>query len=124
MQVKQVMKKPLVVEKDMTLAQASMLMAKHNISSILVVSKGKVAGIITHQDVVHHYGESTTAFAIMSKNVVTCSVHDSTEDVVGLLVHNHISILPVLDDSGILVGVIHAKDILSTGLEDEDFLMD
>jgi CBS domain-containing protein len=54
-----------------------------------------------------------TAADIMSTHLVVVESRDSLRDVVTLLVENHVSGAPVVDDSDRCVGVISATDILS-----------
>lgn len=55
-----------------------------------------------------------TAQDIMTTEVVTVHPDDDIEKVAGLLLKNHISGLPVLDDSGKLVGIVTEGDLVSS----------
>ncbi len=123
MLVKEVMKKPIVVEHELTLEQASKIMSKNKISSLLVVEKEKVKGIITQKDLVDNFGNKMMVSQIMSKNVVSVREDDKTSKAINLIKKNKVSILPVLDYEDKLVGVVHVKDLLNENGGD-DFLLD
>jgi CBS domain-containing protein len=99
-------------------------MIKHNVSSLLILENDELIGIISHQDIVYNFGENKKVHEVMTKNVITISPNDSVDDAVEILVKKRVSLLPVVDSNKKLIGMIHAKDILASGLEGEDFLMD
>lgn len=49
---------------------------------------------------------------IMTKNVVTVTPDTLIEDIVKLMIKHHISGLPVVDDSGKMVGIVSEKDLI------------
>jgi homoserine O-acetyltransferase/O-succinyltransferase len=123
MLVKEIMKKPFFIEKDITLEDAANIMVKQKISSILFVKSGKVAGIVTHEDLVDNFGRKAMVSEVLSKNLIFIRDNDKIQNAAELIREKKISILPVLDKSGNLVGVVHVKDILKEFGEDE-FLLD
>ncbi len=52
------------------------------------------------------------ASAIMVSDVITVKPHDTVQDVAGLLVVNCISAVPVVDESGSIVGIVSEGDLL------------
>ena len=52
------------------------------------------------------------AHQIMTKDVVTVTPHTSIEDAAKIMLQTHISGLPVLDDTGKLVGIVSESDFL------------
>jgi CBS domain-containing protein len=52
------------------------------------------------------------ASAIMVSDVITVKPDDTIQDVAGLLLANCISALPVVDDSGKIVGIVSEGDLL------------
>tara|TARA_Y100000310_G_C20627362_1_gene786687 strand:+ start:330 stop:704 length:375 start_codon:yes stop_codon:yes gene_type:complete len=123
MLVKEIMKKPLVIEKNMDVKEASKLMASHDVSSLIIVEKNKIKGIITQEDIVENFKENKKVFSVMSKKVVVVNWGDRIQKAVDLMKGNKISVLPVLDDKKNLVGVIDVKDIINEAFEGDDFLM-
>ena len=121
--VKDLMKEPIVIDKDMTLEQASKMMSKEKISSIIIVKAGKPAGIITHEDLVDNFGKKTMVSEVMSRDLVFIKENDKAQKAVEVIKENGISVLPVLDKKGSLVGVIHVKELLKQ-MEEDEFLLD
>jgi len=54
-----------------------------------------------------------TAQDIMTKEVVTVKPDTSIQDLAAMLVENHISGVPVLDDAGALFGIVTENDLIS-----------
>jgi CBS-domain-containing membrane protein len=54
-----------------------------------------------------------TAKDIMSRNVVSVTPSTSVEELASLLVKNQISGVPVLDDAGVLYGMVTENDLIS-----------
>jgi CBS domain-containing protein len=54
-----------------------------------------------------------TAQDIMTKEVVTVKPDTSIQDLAAMLVKNHISGVPVLDDAGALFGIVTENDLIS-----------
>ncbi len=123
MLVKEIMKKPIIIEKDMGLEEVAKMMTKQKISSLLIAHEGKAVGIVTHEDLIDNFGRKAMVSEVMSKNLVFIRDNDKVQKAVETIREKKISILPVLDKSGNLVGVVHVKDILKELWEDE-FLLD
>ena len=49
---------------------------------------------------------------VMTKDCITVTPHTSIEDAAKIMLQNHISGLPVVDDDGTLVGVVSESDFL------------
>ncbi len=117
MLIKDVMNKNVVVGKpDVTIREASRVMAQMHIGSMVIAEKGKIVGILTERDVLNSVAkgkdpDATAALDIMSKNVVTIEPDKRIEDAVDLMIKNKIKKLPVLRDDKI-VGIITASDII------------
>lgn len=54
-----------------------------------------------------------TAKDIMTRNVVTVKTDTSLETLASLLMEHHISGTPVVDDNGILIGIVTENDLIS-----------
>ena len=124
MLVEDLMKKPVVIERDVSLSDAAKLMTKHRISSLILLVKEKITGIITHEDIVAHFGEHKKVSEIMTRQVLTVKKKDKLQKAMDLIREKNISIIPVVDSDGELVGIIHVKDILNGACASDDFLMD
>ena len=92
----------VVVKKDATLKQASEVMAKTRIGSLVVVEGAKISGIITSSDIIRSIAqdkapENTLIEEVMSKRVFTVAPDASIEDAVDMMVENKIRELPVVE---------------------------
>lgn len=123
MKVKELMKKPIVIEKDLLLIDAAKLMTKYSINSLIVEKDGKITGIITHHDLVKYFGEPKKVFEVMTKNVSTLKETDNVQKAIEMSREKKVGIFPVIDSKGKLVGVLDSKDLLKCW-ESDEFLID
>ncbi len=111
-------KKPVVISPDKTLADAGSLMLKEEVGSLVVVEKGKLAGIITEKDLVRELAKNkknpdkTKISEAMTLKVETISPDADLQDVAKLMNKKDIRRLPVVDKSGKFLGLITEKDLL------------
>ena len=116
MLVKDVMNRKVVAAKpEMSLREASKVMVKYHIGSLIVIEKEKIAGIITEGNILHSISENkdpdaTAVVDVMSKDVVTIEPDKRIEDAVDKMTKYKIKKLPVVEDKK-LVGVITCSDI-------------
>ncbi len=124
MVIEDLMKKPIVIEKDVVLAEAAKLMIKNKISSLIFLVKNKIAGILTYEDLVAHFGEQKKISEIMTQQVFAVKKDDKLQKAMDLILEKKISTLPVVDKKGELVGVLHVEDILEQACASDEFLME
>lgn len=60
----------------------------------------------------------------MKKKVISIAQEQTLREAAALLVEHHVGTLPVIDLSGMLVGIIHLADILQVGMPDFIQLVD
>jgi CBS domain-containing protein len=125
MKVKEVMKQPYVIEKDVTLNEVAKIMSSKQIGSLIYLVDGRIKGIITDTDLVRNYGSREKVSGIMSKNVITVNSNDNIENAAELMRKNNIKRLPVLEKDR-LVGIITVTELIahSDELEEEFFFDD
>jgi CBS domain-containing protein len=117
MLVKDVMNKNVVVAKsDVSIREATKVMNKFHIGSIVVVKGEKIVGIMTERNVLKAVAsgkdmDSTMIEDIMSMNVVTTDPEATIESAVDLMVQPKIKKLPVVEGNKIR-GIITASDIV------------
>jgi len=117
MLVKDVMNKNVVVAKSgVTVREASKVMSKYKIGSLVVLKENDIIGIITEGDIMESVAgdkdpDSTIIENIMSEKVLTVDPEDTIEDAADKMVQNKIKKLPVVED-GKLKGIITASDIV------------
>ena len=123
MLIKQLMKKAMAIEEDVSLEKASKLMSKKDIDSLIIIKRTKIIGIITQEDLVENFSKRKKVSSVMSKPVITIKETEKTSKAIDVMKQNQISVLPVVDKKGNLVGVINSNDLLEDSLSDDEFLM-
>lgn len=123
MKIKDLMKKPVVTEKDVTLSEVAKVMDKYSINSLIVVKDERIVGIVTHHDLIKYFGQTKKVFEIMTKNVLTVRDDDKIQKAIEIVREKGIGIFPVVDNKGKLVGILDSKDLLKVWDED-DFLIE
>ncbi|GAA1521203.1 IMP dehydrogenase [Streptomyces albidochromogenes] len=105
---------PITVRPDTTLGEADELCAKFRISGVPVTDPaGKLLGIVTNRDMAFETDRSRQVREIMTPMpLVTGKVGISRVDAVQLLRRHKIEKLPLVDDAGILKGLITVKDFV------------
>ncbi|ENQ3081082.1 IMP dehydrogenase [Bacillus cereus] len=106
---------PFFLTPDHQVYDAEHLMGKYRISGVPIVNNGeerKLVGIITNRDMrfIQHY--SIKISDVMTKeNLITAPVHTTLEDAEKILQQHKIEKLPLVDNNGVLQGLITIKDI-------------
>ncbi|CAB9513362.1 Unconventional myosin [Seminavis robusta] len=116
-------KKPLISgAEDSILSVTQMLASKRGDASIVVDSSGTLSGIVTDVDITRRVvaksvDPATTNVAVVMTQDPTCvSMSDSAMDAMATMVENHFRHLPVLDDSGSVVGVLDIAKCLNDAI--------
>ncbi len=111
MRIKELMKQPYVVDKDISLVDAAKIMSSKGIGSLLFVARGKAKGILTESDLLKNFGKNKKISQIMSKNIISISDEDNVEKALKIMNENRIKRLPVIDKDKKLVGIVSMTDI-------------
>jgi CBS domain-containing protein len=104
------------VTSKVTIAEVSEMMATRRIGAILVVEKGKLAGIFTERDALVRViakgvdPKTTTVGEVMTKNPDTISPSESVQTALDLMAERGYRHLPVIDE-GKLYGIISIRDL-------------
>ncbi|HYW05588.1 MAG TPA: IMP dehydrogenase, partial [Longimicrobium sp.] len=104
---------PVTIRPDALLGDAVRLMERFSVSGVPVVDeRGVLAGILTNRDLQFETDmERRVVDAMTREGLVTAPVGTSLDDAVRILHRHRIEKLPVVDDDGILRGLITVKDI-------------
>ena len=117
-----IMTKDLVYSRpsDMV-SDVAQLMKDEDIGPVLIVDDGndgkRLVGIVTDRDLaIKVVGEgrdpqNTRVEDVMTDNVVTCRADDDVENAMRAMAQNQLRRIPVVDDSGQLVGIISQADL-------------
>jgi IMP dehydrogenase len=104
---------PITLSPDATLREAVSLMSRFKISGVPVVDReGKLVGIITNRDLQFERNlDQLLSNAMTSQGLVTAPVGTTLDEAERILGKNRIEKLPVVDENGMLRGLITVKDI-------------
>ena len=105
---------PVTIGKDSTVGDALALMAKHHIGGIPVVDDSMhLIGIVTNRDLRFQVDKKIPITEVMtSENLITAKKGTSLSEATGILMRSKVEKLPVVDESGRLVGLITYKDLM------------
>ncbi|MFE0649063.1 IMP dehydrogenase [Streptomyces sp. NPDC059534] len=105
---------PITVHPDATLAEADAICAKFRISGVPVTDPaGRLLGIVTNRDMAFETERSRQVREVMTPMpLVTGKVGISGVDAMELLRRHKIEKLPLVDEAGILKGLITVKDFV------------
>jgi len=121
-------KNPTCVTPDTTLADAARVMKTENVGVVPVVesqNSKRLVGVVTDRDIAIRAvaegrdGTTTSVGHIMSSNVRTSTATDSVNDVMELMGREQVRRVPVVDERGMLVGIISQADIVLEAKDDK-----
>lgn len=111
-------KDPITLEPDRTIGDAKRIMARYGIAGIPIVDKSRrLVGILTNRDLRFIEDLSRPIADVMTRtNLITAPVGTTLDDAERILQQHRIEKLPVVDERGVLCGLITFKDIQKTPL--------
>jgi IMP dehydrogenase len=98
-----------------TLAEATTLMGRHNVNSLLVVDTNeRLLGIVTSRDLLFAENPRAPVASVMTggEQLVTAPVGTGLDEARRVLHEHRLEKLPLVDESGRLRGLITARDVL------------
>jgi len=119
-------KDPITVTPNTLVVEAQKIMKDNKIRRLPVVEKGKLVGIVTFRNLMEAAPSSATSLSIyelnylilrmkvkdlMKKNVIIVSPEDTVIDAISLGMEHDIGGFPVVDDKGVLVGIVTETQI-------------
>ena len=103
---------PFFLSPDHYVFDANELMGKYRISGVPVVEDGKLVGILTNRDLRFLTDFNIKIKEVMTKeNLVTAAVGTTLSEAQEILRQHKIEKLPLVDENGMLKGLITIKDI-------------
>lgn len=125
---------PVHVSPDTTVAEAREMLAREGFRHLPVVSEGRLVGIVSDRDVAINNDALRAALrrndvatlldddrpveAVMSAGPHVIGPDAPISDASRLLVSRRISAVPVVDDDGVLVGIVTSVDCLLATLKE------
>ena len=109
-----IIENPYTLYPDNELHEALEIMQSKKVSGLLIVDEDyKLKGILTRRDVLCQNNLNEKISNLMTKKVITGKPGISIEDASDILKKNKIEKLPLVDNKGILKGLITSKDLSS-----------
>ncbi len=104
---------PITLHPDATLADAEEIMSRYHISGVPITEDGRLVGILTNRDIrfATHHAAPVREY-MTAENLVTAPMGIALEDAKAILHRHRIEKLPIVDEHGMLKGLITYKDIL------------
>ncbi|SES87729.1 inosine-5'-monophosphate dehydrogenase [Natronincola peptidivorans] len=103
---------PFFLSPEHAVADALELMERYHISGVPITVKGKLVGIITNRDIRFETNYEKLISEVMTKDkLVTAREGITMEEAQQILMKNKIEKLPIVDEDGMLKGLITIKDI-------------
>jgi CBS domain-containing protein len=105
------------VEPDAKLAAAIKILAEQKIGAVVVMSNGRIEGILSERDIVRVLGERGAGVldepvsAVMTREVVSCRQADTVAAIMEMMTLGKFRHLPVIEE-GMVVGLISIGDIV------------
>lgn len=105
------------VEPGAKLSAAIKLLSERRIGAVLVLSQGRIEGILSERDIVRVLGERGASVldeqvsAVMTRKVVSCREKDTVSEIMETMTAGKFRHLPVVED-GRVVGLISIGDVV------------
>jgi len=105
------------VEPETRLSAAIKLLSERKIGAVLVMSKGRIEGILSERDIVRVLGERGASVldepvsAVMTRKIVSCRQADTVAAIMEMMTLGKFRHLPVVEE-GSVVGLISIGDIV------------
>ena len=102
---------------DTTITDVADLMKSENVGAVLVLKDDKPFGIVTDRDIVmrcvcDQVGLDKNVSEIMTKSVETAKDTDGIQDIITKMRETGVRRIPVVDESGVAVGLISFGDLI------------
>lgn len=113
---------------EATVLEALKMMADHNVGALLVMSGGKVEGILSERDCIRRVdlhgrnSRETKVREIMTSKVLYAQASQSLEECVAIMIDKNIRHLPVFENEE-LIGLISARDALNEIVDQQKFMI-
>lgn len=110
-----IIENPYFIKPDQSVREAVSYMKEKEVSGLLVVdSDSKLVGILTSRDIVFESESTKLVKDVMTSDVVSAKLGISVLDAKKILQENRIEKLPLVDEKGLVKGLITSKDIMNT----------
>ena len=118
MQIHEIMRREIKsIDTEATIIEACKRFYRNKVGSLIVLDEGILKGIITERDIISKVvilnkdPNNTTVEEIMSQDVITINQNANVEDAIKLMNSKEIKKIPVISETGNLVGILTTSDI-------------
>lgn len=109
-----IIENPYLVKPELSVREAINYMKEKEVSGLLVTdSNSKLVGILTNRDIVFESDSTKLVKDVMTSDVVTAKLGISVSEAKKILQENRIEKLPLVDEKGLVKGLITSKDIMN-----------
>ncbi|HWQ68009.1 MAG TPA: CBS domain-containing protein [Methanospirillum sp.] len=123
--VRDIMKRnPKTIDYRATVADAARKMCNKDTSgSCIVLKENSAVGIVTEQDinckVVAKDIKPSEAYVheIMTSPLITLGIDQTVEEAAHLMIKNRVRRLPVINEKGVVIGIVSVRDIVAVSTE-------
>jgi CBS domain-containing protein len=110
-------KKVITVHPDTSLSAVARIMEEHNVGAVVIAQNQKPIGLVTDRDLALQLGArgispQTPVHQVMSQPLQTIYRDEGVFDATQAMMEHGRRRLPVLDDEGLLVGLVTLDDLL------------
>ena len=117
----------LTARPDTRLEEITQMLAQRRIGAIVVMGQGgRIDGIISERDIIRVVAEQGAKCLLepvsrtMTRNVETCEVGDTLDELMAKMTAGRFRHLPVLED-GALVGIVSIGDVVKNHIAEVEF---
>ena len=114
---------------DSTVYDAIALMAEKSVGAVLVISEGRLVGIVSERDYARKVilqgrsSKDTRVKEIMTMYLVAVTPENTVDECMRIMTHHRIRHLPVLDRED-LVGIVSIGDLVNAVIADQAHTID
>jgi CBS domain-containing protein len=115
---------PTQVESDASVFEAVEAMARNRVGAIAVVDGGRLRGVFTERDLMLRVvakrldPESTPVGEVCTTKLITARPTMNGSEALRTMIERHIRHLPIVDERGLLVGMLSIRNLLQTRVEE------
>ncbi len=112
-----------------TVYEALELMAEKNVGALLVMDKGRLAGVFSERDYARKVilrgksSKNTEVRDLMTSPPITIDADRTIRDCMVIMTNNHIRHLPVMN-LGALIGIVSIGDIVHTIISEQEMMIE